>query len=140
MPFTDHMLMHAPTIQQEIQQLQKRIAQLQDQAEDELRQRLKEARAIVTDLEMQLSEITGRPSATMIQASDRKRWPAITDEQLEVMILFLLQKEGQEGMNAKTIADRLKQNLVRIRGFIKDHPKVLKRVGSGPGTKFFVPI
>jgi len=129
--------MHSLSTQQEIQQLQKRLAQLQEDAENELRQRLKEARAVVTDLEFQLSEITGRPSATMIQASDRKRWPAITDEQLEVMILFLLQKEGQDGMNAKTIAERLKQNPVRIRGFIKDHPKVLKRVGSGPGTKFF---
>ena len=125
--------------QQEIQQLQKRLAQLQDQAEDQLRQKLKEARTVVTDLEMQLSEITGRPSATMIHASDRKRWAPITNEQLEVMILFLIEKEGQDGMNAKTIAERLKQNPVRIRGFIKAHPKVLKRVGSGPGTKFFVP-
>ena len=62
----------------------------------------------------------------------------ITDDQLEVMILFLLEKEGQEGMNAKTIAEKLKQNPVRIRGFIKDHPKVLKRAGKGPPTRFFV--
>lgn len=126
------------TTQQEIAQLQKRLAQLQEQAEDVLRQKLKEARAVVTDLEMQLSEITGRPSATMIHASDRKRWAPITDEQLEVMIVFLMQKEGQQGMNAKSIAEKLKQNPVRIRGFIKDHPKVLKRVGKGPGTRFFV--
>jgi hypothetical protein len=131
--------MHMPTTAQDIEQLKKRLAQLQEQAEDVIREKLKEARAVVTDLEMQLSEITGRPSATMIQASDRKRWPAITDEQLEVMVLFLLQKEGQDGMNAKTIADRLKQNPVRIRQWVKKHPKVLKRVGKGPGTKFFVP-
>jgi hypothetical protein len=129
--------MHMPTTAQEIEQLKKRLEVLQEGAEAELRQKLKEARKVVTDLEMQLSEVTGRPSATMIQASDRKRWPAITDEQLEVMILFLLQKEGQEGINAKTIASKLNQNPVRIRGFIKNHPKVLKRVGSGPGTKFF---
>jgi chromosome segregation ATPase len=129
--------MHMPTTAQEIEQLKKRLAQLEEQAEDVIREKLKEARKVVTDLEMQLSEITGRPSATMIQASDRKRWPAITDEQLEVMVLFLLQKEGQDGLNAKTIAERLKQNPVRIRGFIKNHPKVLKRVGSGPGTRFF---
>ena len=131
--------MTTTSITDEIAKLTKRLAQLQDEAEDVLRQKLKEARAVVTDLEMQLSEITGRPSASMIQASDRKRWPAITDEQLEVMVLFLLQKEGQDWMNAKTIAERLKQNPVRIRGFIKDHPKLLKRVGSGPGTRFFVP-
>ena len=123
---------------QEIAALTKRLEHLQEQAEDQLRQQLKEARAVVTDLEMQLSEITGRPSAAMIHASDRKRWPEITDEQLEVMVLFLLQKEGQQGMNAKTIAQKLSQSPVRIRGFIKNHPKVLKRVGAGPGTKFFV--
>lgn len=131
--------MHAPSTQQEIQQLQKRLAQLQEEAEDVIREKLKEARMVVTDLEMQLSEITGRPSATMIHASDRKRWTAITDEQLEVMILFLIQKEGQDGMNAKTIASKLNQNPVRIRQWVKKHPKVLKRIGSGPGTKFFVP-
>jgi hypothetical protein len=55
---------------QEIQQLKKRLAQLQEQAEDELRQHFKEARAVVTDLEMQLSEITGRPTATQIKAAN----------------------------------------------------------------------
>jgi hypothetical protein len=131
--------MHMPSTQQEIEQLKRRLELLQEEAENELRQKLAEARKIVTDLEMQLSEITGRPSATMIKAADPKRWAPITDEQLEVMILFLLQKEGQEGMNAKTIADRLNQNPVRLRQWIKEHPGVLKRVGKGPGTKFFLP-
>jgi hypothetical protein len=112
---------------------------LEEQAEDVIREKLREARAVVTDLEFQLSEITGRPSATMVRASDHKRWAPITDEQLEVMIVFLLQKEGQEGMNAKTIAEKLNQNPVRIRGFIKKHPTVLKRVGKGVGTRFFLP-
>jgi len=131
--------MHSLSTQQEIQQLQKRLAQLQEDAENELRQRLKEARAVVTDLEFQLSEITGRPSATMVRASDHKRWAPITDEQLEVMIVFLLGKEGQEGMNMKTIAEKLNQNPVRIRAWVKKHSEVLKRVGKGPGTRFFLP-
>jgi hypothetical protein len=42
-------------------------------------------------------------------------------------------------MNAKTIAERLNQNPVRIRQWVKDNPTVLKRVGKGPGTKFFIP-
>ncbi len=129
----------APSTQQEIQELKRRLEVLQEEAESELRQRLKEARAVVTDLEFQLSEITGRPSASQIQASDRKRWPPITDEQLEVQILFVLQKEGTQGMNGKTIAEKLNQNPVRIRQWVKKYPKVLKRVGSGPGTKFFAP-
>jgi len=125
--------------QQQIEQLKRRLEVLTEQAESELRQRLKEARAIVTDLEQQLSELTGRPSASQIKAADPKRWAPVTDEQLEVQILFVLQKEGIHGMNAKTIADKLNQNPVRIRQFIKKHPKVLKRIGSGPGTKFFLP-
>jgi hypothetical protein len=131
--------MHAPTTQEEIDQLTKRLEVLQEDAENVLRQKLKEARAEVTDLEMQLSEITGRPSATMIKAADPKRWAPVTDEQLEVMILFLLEKEGHEGMNGKTIAVKLNQDPIRIRQWIKKYPTVLKRVGAGTGTRFFVP-
>jgi len=128
--------MHAPSTQQEIQQLQKRLAQLQEEAEEELRQRLKEARKVVTDLEMQLSEITGRPTATQIKVV--KGFAPIKDEELEVMILFLMQKEGQDGMNAKTIADRLNQAPQRIRQWIKGNPGKLRREGKGPGTRFFL--
>ena len=133
------MHMPATSTAEEIAHLTKRLELLQEQAENELRQKLKDARAVVTDLEMQLSSITGRPSATMIKAADPKRWAPVTDEQLEVMILFLLQKEGQGGMNGKTIGERLNQSPLRIRQWIKKYPTVLKRVGSGPGTKFFVP-
>ena len=125
------------TPQQEIEQLKRRLAVLQEGAENEIRQRLKEARAVVTELEHQLSEITGRPSASAIKASDPKRWAPISDEQLEVQILFVLQKEGAEGINMKTISQKLNQNPVRIRQWVKKHPTVLKRVGKGPGTRFF---
>ena len=130
--------MHAPSTQQEIQQLEKRLAQLQEQAEDVLRQKLKEARAVVTDLEMQLSEITGRPSATQIKVV--KGFAPLTDEELEVQILFVVQKEGEHGMNAADIARKLNQDPVRIRGWIKKHPAVLKREGKGPGTRYFVGV
>jgi hypothetical protein len=124
-----------PSIQAEIDALNRRLEILQEDAESELRQRLKEARAVVTDLEMQLSEITGRPTATQIKVV--KGFAPLTDEELEVQILYVVQKEGQEGMNMKMIGEKLNQNPVRIRGFIKNHPKLLKRVGAGPGTKFF---
>ena len=130
--------MHSPSTKEEIAALTKRLEHLQEQAEDEIRQRLKEARAVVTELEHQLSEITGRPSATMVRAADPKRWAPVTDDQLEVMIVFLLQKEGAEGMNVKTIASKLTQNPVRIRQWVKNHPSVLKRIGAGPGTRFYV--
>jgi hypothetical protein len=87
--------MATTSMTEEIQQLQKRLGQLQVQAEDVLRQKLKEARAVVTEPEFQLSEVTGRPTATQIKVV--KGFAPITDDQLEVMITFLMQKEGQEG-------------------------------------------
>ena len=132
--------MHAPSIEHEIQQLRKRLSVLEEQAEDVLRQKLKEARAVVTELELQLSEITGRPTATQIHAHNapRIRRESISDEKLEIRILSLLHEEGEQGMNAKTIAEKLQQNTVRIRQWITKHPTVLKRVGAGPGTRFYV--
>ena len=127
--------MDPPSTTQEMQQLQKRLVQLQEQAEDVLRKKLKEARAVVTDLEMQLSEITGRPTASQIKAANG--FAPLTDDQLEVQILFVVQKEGEEGMNAAEIARKLNQNPVRIRQWIKSHPGKLRREGSGPGTRFF---
>ena len=120
---------------EEIQQLQKRLAQLQEQAEDQIRQRLKEARAVVADLEMQLSEITGRPTATQIKVV--KGFAPLTAEDLEIQILFVVQKEGEQGMNATTIAQKLNQAPQRIRQWIKDHPGKLRREGKGPGTRYF---
>ena len=46
---------------------------------------------------------------------------------------------GTEGMNAKQLAEKLNQDALRIRKYIKDNPKALKRTGGGPGTKFFLP-
>ncbi len=127
----------ATTTQEEIEQLKHRLEHLQEQAEDQLRQKLKEARAVVTDLEMQLSEITGRPTATQIKVVNG--FEPLTLDELEVQILFLLQKEGQEGMNAADIARKLNQDPVWMRRWLKRHPTVLKRVGTGPGTRFFAP-
>ena len=45
---------------------------------------------------------------------------------------------GMEGMNAKQLAEKLNQDALRVRKFISTNPKVLKRQGSGPGTKFYL--
>ena len=101
----------SPSTQHEIAQLQRRLAQLQEQAEDQLRQQLRDARKVVTELEQQLSNITGRPSASQIHAhtAPRIRRDSISDEKLEIRILSLLHEEGKQGMNAKTIGERLDQ-------------------------------
>jgi uncharacterized membrane protein len=58
---------------EEVAQLTRRLEVLYEQAENELRQRLREARAAVADLEAQLSEITGKPSASQIRAAAPNR-------------------------------------------------------------------
>jgi hypothetical protein len=41
-------------------------------------------------------------------------------------------------MNAKTIAEKLNQNPLRIRQWVKSHPGKLRREGKGPGTRFYM--
>ena len=136
--------MPATTTQQEIDELKRRLESLREQAEDEIRQKLAEARHVVSDLERQLSEVTGRPSASEIKAqlaasTSRVRRPSISDEELKTQILQIVATTNQHGINAKQIATAINQTPVRVRQFITSNPKALKRVGSGPGTKFFLP-
>jgi hypothetical protein len=136
--------MPATSTQQEIDELKRRLESLREQAEDEIRQKLAQARQVVSDLERQLSEVTGRPSASEIKAlaqprPTRIRRPSISDEELKTQVLQILAAAGAHGINAKQIATALNQTPARIRQFIAANPKALKRTGSGPGTKFFLP-
>jgi len=136
--------MPATSTQQEIEELKRRLESLKEQAEDELRQKLAQARHVVSDLERQLSEITGRPSASEIKALaasrvPRLRRPSISDEDLKTQILQIMAATGPHGINAKQIATAINQTPTRVRQFVAANPKALKRTGSGPGTKFFLP-
>jgi len=136
--------MPAITTQQEIDELKRRLETLREQAEDELRQRLAQARQVVSDLERELSEVTGRPSASEIKAlaaprRARIRRPSIGDEELKTQILQVLAAGGAHGLNAKQIATTVNQTPIRVRQFFAANPKAVKRTGSGPGTKFFLP-
>ncbi len=136
-------LMPAKSTQQEIEDLKRRLERLSEEAENELRRKLAEARAVVSDLERQLSEITGRPSASEIKAlaarPARIRRPAIGDEELKTRILEILAAAGPRGINAKQIATAVDQTPARIRQFALANPAALRRTGNGPGTKFFLP-
>ena len=121
-----------------IEELQKQIAQLKQEAIDELKQQLNEAREVVAELEDELAELTGRP-AEAEGRTRRNRRPSITDEELRGQMLKAMAAEGKTGMNAKQIAEKVNQDPLRIRKFIKENPKALKRQGAGPGTKFFLP-
>ena len=132
------------SILEQIEQLKKRIEALKEDGENELRAKLKEARLVVENLERQLSNLTGRPSATQIELTKEKkerkpRSPSISDEELKVQVLKAVALHGQNGINAKSIGEHIGQEGARVRMFIKANPKVLKRVGNGPGTKFYLP-
>ena len=54
-------------------------------------------------------------------------------------LLAVMAKNGREGLNARQIAEHLHQDAIRVRKFIADNPKLLKKTGKGAGTKFFLP-
>lgn len=120
-----------------IEELQKQIVQLKQEAVDELKQKLSEARHVVATLENELTTLTGR-SAPAESRPRRTRRPSIADEALQPQLLKVMAQYGKEGMNAKQLAEKLNQDALRVRKFISSNPKVLKRQGSGPGTKFFL--
>jgi hypothetical protein len=124
-------------LQKQIEALHLQMDTLDQEAVHELKLKLSDARKIVQVLESELGELLGKPVTT--PKVRRERRPAITDEALQDQILKVMANFGKEGMNAKQMADRLNQDPLRVRKFIKDNPKALKRQGAGPGTKFFLP-
>jgi hypothetical protein len=122
---------------EEIEQLQARIAQLKLGAVTELRNKIAATRRALADQEAELAKLTGRPAGDLPVAK-RTRRPSITDDQLKPQILAIMATDGKNGMNAKEIAGKLGQDVNRLRKFLKENPKAMKRQGSGPGTKFFL--
>ena len=129
-----------PTAAQQIAAVDEQIAALEakkatykEQAIQELKARIVEANKVVRELENKLGENVGGRKAR------RERRPSITDEALIPQVHAAMSKFGGEGLNAKQLAERLNQDPLRVRKFIATNPKVLKREGKGPGTKFFLP-
>ena len=121
----------------QIEELQKQAQELDQEAVHELKLKLSDARKVVTNLELELQELTGKHVG--LPKVRRERRPSITDEALQGQIIKVMAQFGKEGMNAKQLAEKLNQDALRIRKYIKDNPKALKRTGGGPGTKFFLP-
>ena len=130
------MAKQSPT-RQKIETLQAQIAQLQQEEVQQIKLRLSDARAIVSDLEAQFATLTGHTGTKT--KTRRARRPSITDAALQDQILKVMALNGKTGMNAKQLADKLNQDALRVRKFITANPKVLKRAGVGPSTKFFLP-
>ena len=121
----------------QIEELQKQAQELDQAAVHELKLKLSDARRVVTNLELDLEKLTGKHVG--LPKVKRIRRESITDEALKGQIIKVMAEFGKEGMNAKQLAEKLNQDALRIRKFIKDNPKALKRTGGGPGTKFFLP-
>lgn len=124
-------------LKKQIEDLQKKMQELDQEAVHELKLKLADARKVVVALEDELAQLTGRPSGET--KTKRVRRPSITDEALKDQLLKVMANFGKEGMNAKQLAEKLHQDALRVRKFISSNPKTLKRTGSGPGTKFFLP-
>ena len=125
------------SLQKQIEALQGQLKDLDQEAIHELKLKLSDARKEVVALEEQLAQLTGNPlGSTRVR---RVRRPSINDEALQPQLLKVMANFGKEGLNAKQLAEKLHQDALRIRKFINTNPKILKRQGSGPGTKFFLP-
>ena len=125
------------SIQQQIEALQKQMHDLDQEAVAELKARLLDAKKLVSQLEAELATLTGKPAGET--KAKRIRRPSITDEHLQPQLLAVMAKHGREGLNARQLAEHLHQDAIRIRKFIADNAKLLKRTGNGAGTKFFLP-
>lgn len=123
-------------LSKQIETLQKQMEALDQEAVHELKLKISDARKVVKDLEDQLADLTGRDQQSKVR---RVRRPSITDEALQPQLLKVMANFGKEGMNAKQLAEKTNQDALRVRKFITSNPKVLKRQGAGPGTKFFLP-
>lgn len=128
------------TATQQIAELEQKIQALRQQALAELKEKLAEARRNVAELESKLAEITGKPAEAAAAAAPQRRVrrPSISDEELKPQILKAMAEKGMRGLNAKEIAEAVGQDPLRVRKFIAANPSVLKRQGSGPGTRFFL--
>ena len=123
-------------LQRQIEALQGEMVALQEEAVEELKRRLSDARQVVATLEEELSVLTGKPAGE--PKTKRIRRPSITDDALKDQLLKVMAHHGQSGMNAKQLAEKLHQDAIRIRKFITDNPKLLRRTGNGAGTRFFL--
>ena len=130
---------------EQIEQLERKIVELKQQALLELKEQLAEARKNVADLEAQLAQLTGKPASesagvpTGASRTRRTRRPSISDEALKPQVLKAMAQHGATGLNAKEIATHVGQDPLRVRKFIASNPTALKRQGAGPGTRFFLP-
>ena len=125
------------SLQQKLAALHVQMQALNQEAVDELKSKISDTKKLLRGFELQLEELTGK--STTPSKGRRTRRPSITDDELAATLLKVMASAGKTGMNAKQLGEAVGQDALRIRKFISANPKVFKRVGAGPGTKFFLP-
>ena len=137
---TDHKMSSAADqmadLDRQIEALRQKKVELNQAAVHEQKLRVSDAKKALQIEEAKLEELTGKPSGEPKQRRERR--PSITDDALKDQLLKVMANDGKEGMNAARMAEKLHQEAPRIRKFLKDYPKLLKRTGQAASTKYFL--
>jgi DNA-binding NarL/FixJ family response regulator len=118
-------------VQSQIQELEGKIQTLRSSQLGELKQKLKEARQNVAQLEAELAKTTGK---TPVASGRRKR---TSSEDVRSQILKALANERQ-GLSQKEIADRAELNYNTVVLYLKNHKKDFKSTGTRRAKRYFL--
>ena len=118
-------------VQIQIQELEGKIQTLRSSQLGELKQKLKEARQNVAQLEAELAKTSGK---TPVASGRRKR---TSSEDVRSRILKALANERQ-GLSQKEITDRTELNYNTVVLYLKNHKKDFKSTGTRRAKRYFL--
>lgn len=113
-------------VHSQVRELENRIKQLRSKQLSELRQQLKEARAVVADFEHQIAKISGKTPAAPQSRPLRTRTPS---EEVSGRIIKAL-SAAPKGLTQKEIATQAGLNYNTVVLYLKNHPKDFKSAGT----------
>ena len=118
-------------VQIQIQELEGKIQTLRSSQLSELKQKLKDARQNVAQLEAELAKTTGK---TPVTSGHRKR---TSSEDVRSHILKAL-TDARQGLSQKEIADRAELNYNTVVLYLKNHKKDFKSTGTRRTKRYFL--
>jgi chromosome segregation ATPase len=114
-------------IPSQIHELQAKLEQLKGQQLEELREKLKDARKVVSELETEIANVTGKsPSGA------RKR---TTSAEMHSVIAEVLSSKPK-GLTQKEISDQTGIVYGSLVAYLRNHPKDFKSLGSRKQKRF----
>jgi chromosome segregation ATPase len=119
----------AKDIPSQIHELQAKLEQLKAQQLEELRDKLRDARKVVSDLETEIANVTGKsPSGT------RKR---TSSAEMHSLIAEVLSNKPK-GLSQTEISDETGIVYGSLVAFLRNHPKDFKSVGSRKQKRYLL--